>query len=53
LSFIIELLTFAVVGNAGEDIPRATIAFMVVRPPTLAAERSRERLDVASMMMIV
>lgn len=38
--------------NAGDEIPRATNAFTAVFPPTLA-DRSKVRLDVASMMVMI
>jgi hypothetical protein len=37
----------------GDEIPLATNAFMAVLPPCLAAELSKVRLDVASMMVAV
>ena len=36
--------------TVGDEIPRATNAFMAVLPPALAAVRSNVRLDVASMI---
>ena len=55
-------LTFVVVASvpdpiaieviAGDEIPRATNAFTAVFPPTLA-DRSKVRLDVASMMVMI
>ena len=38
--------------NAGDEIPRATNAFTAVFPPSLA-DRSKVRLDVASMMVMI
>ena len=55
LTFLVVVFVsdpIAIEVNAGDEIPRATNAFTAVFPPTLA-DRSKVRLDVASMMVMI
>lgn len=55
LTFLVVVFVsdpIAIEVNAGDEIPRATNAFTAVFPPSLA-DRSKVRLDVASMMVMI